>query len=79
MNTSIETLSRILISIALLMQLFTLRSSNRINSNAFFVWALGSYMRTYDYYMKDNKKITQRVSIKLFNSSLVLLIAILSR
>ena len=79
MNSSIETISRILITIAILLQLYGLRTSKRINSTSFFMWAIGSYMMTYDYYLKDNKQYTQRVSFKIFNSTMLLLIAIFSR
>ena len=79
MNSKIETISRILITIAILLQLFMLRTSKRLCSNAFFIWAIASYMMTYDYYMKDNKQLSQRVSFKIFNSTMLLLIAIFSR
>jgi hypothetical protein len=79
MNSKIETISRILITIAILMQLFMLRTSKRLCSTSFFIWSIASYMMTYDYYTKDNKQFSQRVSFKLLNSTMLLLIAILSR
>ena len=74
----LSTISRILITIALLMQLFQLRTSNRINSNAFFIYSFGAYMMAYDYYQED-KKYSKRVLFKIFNSTVLLLIAIISR
>jgi 4-hydroxybenzoate polyprenyltransferase len=79
MYSSLETTSRILITLAILLQLFMLRTSKRLCSTSFFIWSVASYMMTYDYYTKDNKQFTQRVSFKLFNSTMLLLIAIFSR
>ncbi len=74
----ISMISRVLITIAILMQLFQLRTNNRVNSNAFFIYSFASYMMAYDYYQKD-RQYTQRVLFKTFNSTMLLLIAIFSR
>ena len=68
-----------MVTIAILMQLYQLRSSKRVSSFAFFIYAIAAYMMAYDYFMKDNKQFTQRVSFKIFNSTMLLLIAIFSR
>lgn len=75
---NIATLSRVLISGALLLQLYMLTKNKYICSTAFFIWAFASYLMAYDYYKKDNKKFSQRVSFKIFNSTLLVLIAILA-
>lgn len=79
MYSILETMSRILITIAILLQLFMLRTSKRLCSTSFFIWSIASYMMAYDYYIKDNKQFKQRTSFKLFNSTMLLLIAIFSR
>jgi len=79
MYSSLETISRILVTVAILLQLYTLRTSKRVCSTSFFIWSIASYMMAYDYYTKDNKQFSQRVSFKLFNSTMLLLIAIFSR
>ena len=78
MKIDLATISRVFITIAILMQLYTLTSSKKISSNAFFIYAIASYMMAYDYYIKD-KKYTKRVIAKILNSTLLLLIAIFSR
>ena len=75
----LETISRILVTLAILLQLFMLRTSKRVCSTSFFMWSGASYMMAYDYYTKDNKQFSQRVSFKLFNSTMLLLIATFSR
>jgi hypothetical protein len=50
-----------------------------ICSTAFFMYAFASYLMAYNYYINDNKQLTERVSFKIFNSTLLLLIAIMSR
>jgi len=72
-------LARFIITIALLSQLFHLVMVNKqIYSNAFFLYAIGSYMMAYNYYMEDMKQMTYRVMFKIFNSTVIALIAILS-
>ena len=68
---------RILITIAILMQLFKLRTSKNISSNAFFIYSFASYMMAYDYYQKD-RQFSERVLFKMFNSTMLLLVAIFS-
>jgi hypothetical protein len=75
----VETISRTLITIAILMQLFYAQKNKRICSSAFFIWSFGAYMMAYDYYIKDNMQYTERVMFKLFNSTVLLLIAVFTR
>jgi hypothetical protein len=72
-----STISRTLITIAILMQLFKLRTSKNVSSNAFFIYSFASYMMVYDYYQKD-RQFTERVLFKMFNSTMLLLVAIFS-
>ena len=72
-------LARFIITIALLSQLFHLVMVNKqIYSNAFFLYAVGSYMMAYNYYMEDMGQMTYRVMFKIFNSTVIALIGILS-
>ncbi len=72
-----STISRTLITIAILMQLFKLRTSKNVSSNAFFIYSFASYTMVYDYYQKD-RQFTERVLFKMFNSTMLLLVAIFS-
>lgn len=76
-NLNLETFSRILISIALVLQLFNLKKNKFIYSPSFLILSLGSYMMAYKYY-KINTKYTSRVIFKLFNATILLLISIFS-
>jgi len=76
---NLGNLSRILITIAILMQVYHFKRNKNISSNAFFIYAFASYMMTYNYYMEDNKQYSDRAIIKIFNSTMLLLIAIISR
>ena len=75
---SMDTLARLFITLALLSQLFHLRKSKQIYSPAFFLYAIGAYMMTYEYYKMDGR-YSNRVMIKIFNSTLILIIALMSR
>jgi hypothetical protein len=75
---SLDTLARLFITIAILSQLFHLRKSKQVYSPAFFLYSFGSYMMAYDYYRMDGRYST-RVMFKLFNSTMLLLIALMSR
>ena len=79
MNMNMTNVAKSLITIAILMQLYQLRTNKNISSNAFFIYAFASYMMTYNYYMEDNKQYSERAIIKIFNSTMLLLIAIISR
>jgi len=76
---NMTNVAKSLITIAILMQLYQLRTNKNISSNAFFIYALGSYMMAYNYYMEYNKQYTDRVLFRVFNSTMLLSIAILSR
>ena len=80
MNIStISTISRILIAIAFIFQIVTMVSQKTrlINPYAFFLYAIAAYMMSYVYYKEDNK-MTQRTYFKIFNSTLIVVIAILA-
>ena len=72
-------IARFIVTVALLSQLFHLIMVNKqIYSNAFLLYALGSYIMAYNYYMEDMGQMTYRVMFKIFNSTVIALIAILS-
>ena len=75
---NMDTLARLFITMAILSQLFHLRKNKQIYSPAFFLYALGSYIMTYEYYKMD-RMYSNRVLFKLFNSTMLLLIAVMSR
>ena len=64
-------------TLALILQIVSLRSSNRVNSNAFFLYAVASYLMAYEYYKKDGQ-LTSRVKFIIVNSTLFLLIAVMT-
>lgn len=75
----ISLIARIIVTLALFSQLIHLIIVNKqICSNSFLLYAVGSYLMAYNYYMEDMKKITTRVMFKIFNSTVILLIGILS-
>ena len=76
-NLDLATFSRLLITLALLLQLLHLRKNKQVYSPAFFIYSFASYMMAYEYYKMD-KKYTSRVNFKIFNSTVLLLIAIMS-
>jgi len=72
-------IARILVTLALLGQLIHLAKVNKqIYSNAFLLYALGSYIMAYNYYLEDMKQFSTRVMFKIFNSTVILLIGLLS-
>lgn len=73
----LATISRLLITLAFLLQLFHLRKNKQIYSPSFFIYSFASYMMAYEYYKMD-KKYTSRVNFKIFNSTVILLIAIMA-
>jgi hypothetical protein len=75
----LSLISRFIITLALFSQLIHVITVNKqIYSNAFIVYAIGSYIMAYNYYLEDTKQITYRVMFKLFNSTVILLIGVLS-
>jgi hypothetical protein len=76
-NLDLSTFSRLLITLALLLQLFHLKKNTQIYSPSFFIYAVASYIMAYEYY-KIDKKYTSRVNFKIFNSTVLLLIAIMT-
>lgn len=72
-------IARIIITLALFSQLVHLITVNKqIYSNAFLFYAVGSYIMAYNYYMEDMNQLSTRVMFKIFNSTVILLIGILS-
>ena len=72
-------IARFIVTVALLSQLFHLIMVNKqIYSNAFLLYAVGSYIMAYNYYMEDMGQMTYRVMFKIFNSTVIALIGILS-
>ena len=74
---NLDTFARLLISFSLLLQILNLRKTKLIYSPSFFMYSFASYIMAYEYY-KTDKKYSSRVNFKIFNSTLILLIAILS-
>lgn len=76
-NLDLATLSRILITIALLLQLLHLRKNKTIYYPTFIIFSFASYIMSYEYYKAD-REYSSRVLFKIFNSTILLLIGILS-
>ena len=75
----LSLISRIIVTLALFIQLVHLVKVNKqIYSNAFLLYSAGSYLMAYNYYMEDMRKFSTRVLFKIFNSTVILLIGILS-
>ena len=76
----IATVSRILITLAIFLQVGTMiyYKSKVINPISFFLYAIGSLLMCYSYYQQDGKKLTQRTYFKLVNSIGLLAIAVLA-
>ena len=76
-NLDLGTFVRIMITFALLLQLNHLRTNKKIFPLTFILWSLASYIISYEYYKQDGK-YTSRIYFKIFNSTLILLIAIMA-
>jgi hypothetical protein len=75
----LEIISRLLITIGILSQLIHLLYVNKkLFAPSFFIYALGSYIMTYSYYISD-RMYSSRVLFKILNSTLLLLISFFSR
>ena len=77
LDLDLGTFVRVMITFALLLQLNHLRTSKRVYPLTFMLWALASYIMSYEYYKQDGK-YTSRVYFKIFNATLILLIGFMS-
>lgn len=71
--------ARMIITSALLLQLYKLTKSKSVCPIAFFMWSAGAYLMAYDYYINDGSRFTERVTFKIFNATVLLAIAMMSR
>jgi hypothetical protein len=74
----LSMISRVLITIAILSQLFHLRKNKQIVPSAFFLYSFASFMMAYEYYKMDGDMST-RFLFKMFNSTALLLIGIMAQ
>ena len=74
----LQTISRCLITVAIFVQLLHVIYVNKqIHVPAFILYSIGSFIMSYSYYKADNFTMTSRVKFKIFNSTILLLIALL--
>jgi len=74
----LQLISRIVITIAIFAQLIHVIYVNKqIYVPTFIIYAMGSYIMAYCYYREDNFKYTYRTLLKIFNSTVLLLIGLL--
>jgi len=80
MFDNISHIARITICCAIFLQLISMRfnKSARVNTFAFFLFSMGALMSSYGYYIEDDNKLEFRTSIKLMNSIMLLLIALMA-
>jgi hypothetical protein len=75
----LDYLARIIITGALFSQLLHIIYVNKqIYAPAFIIYAIASYMMAYQYYKDDKFIMTSRLKFKLFNSTILMLIGLLS-
>jgi hypothetical protein len=74
----LSMISRVLITIAILSQLFHLRKNKQIVPSAFLLYSFASYMMAYEYYKMD-REMSSRFLFKMFNSTALLLIGIMAQ
>jgi hypothetical protein len=71
-------ISRFVITIAIFAQLIHVIYVNKqIYVPTFILYAMSNYIMAYCYYEEDNFKITHRILLKLFNSTVLLFIGLL--
>lgn len=80
MLDNISHVARVTICCAIFLQLISMRTnkSARVNTFAFFLFSMGALMSSYGYYIEDDNKLEFRTSIKLLNSIMLLLIALMA-
>jgi hypothetical protein len=78
MSSNISNVARILISVAIFTQLFSMHhnKTTRINIFAFLLYGIGATLSSYGYYIEDNHTFQFRFIIKSLNSLMLLLIAL---
>lgn len=80
MLDNISNVARVTICSAIFFQLFSMRNnkSGRVSTFAFFLFSMGCLMSSYGYYIEDDEKINFRTILKLMNSIMLLLIALMA-
>jgi hypothetical protein len=74
----LQVISRIMITVAIFSQLIHVIYVNKqIYVPTFILYAMSNYIMAYCYYEEDNFKITHRILLKLFNSTVLLFIGLL--
>ncbi len=75
----IDIIARIIVTLSLLSQLWhVIKVNKQIFPIAFICYSFGSYLMAYNYYLSDMNNLTNRVMFKLFNSTVILLIGLLT-
>ena len=76
----LSLISRILITISIFGQIFSMLYYNNSNINpiAYILYLIGLIIMIYVYYNEDNEKLTTRNSIKILNALGILTIIILA-